>query len=117
MNDQEVLIIEQANVLDGEYGIQKAKRPFVNRNDPKNNKTSFMFSDENELLFNPGNALRVYDSLKVNCLKENSDNEISLRQKAVIDDLTFFNQTAIDRAEAAETELKTLRKFLSLWGG
>lgn len=38
-----------------------------------------MFSDENELLFNPGNALRVYDSLKVNCLKENSDNEISLR--------------------------------------
>jgi len=40
---------------------------------------------------------------------------VSKRQKVVIDDLTLCNKIALDRAEAAETELKILRRFLSLW--
>lgn len=38
------------------------------------------------------------------------------RNQVVIDDLAYCNKKALDRAEAAEVELITLRKLLSLWG-
>lgn len=64
---------------------------------------------------NTGNSLRLYDCLKVKCIKECSEACCKGWKHSVIEDLTAQNADYQARAEAAENEAVSLKKFLGLF--
>jgi hypothetical protein len=98
-------------LLDAEYGISQTGRPFI----PKAAKAKKPVWMEEEAPKNSGNPLKLYDCFKVACVKDHHVTYAAKRQEAVIEDLTAQNAEYLARAEAAETEMISVKKFLKLF--
>ena len=64
---------------------------------------------------NEGNPLRLYDNLKVGCVKDHHETYAQKRQESLINDMKKLNAEYLARAEAAESENMSINKFLSLF--
>ena len=64
---------------------------------------------------NEGNPMRLYDNLKVGCVKDHHETHAQKRQEALIDDMKKINAEYLARAEAAESENVGLKKFQKLF--
>ena len=70
-----------------------------------------MFNDGEFQPKNEGNPMRLYDNLKVGCVKDHHETHAQKRQEALIDDMKKINAEYLARAEAAESENVGLKKF------
>lgn len=104
------MIIQQASVLDAEFGMKMTALPHIVLCGETYNPKLSCFSRQKK---NAGNPLRLYDSLKLFIKQGTIENTILLQQK--VDWFSGENKALLEKVEGLEAELEAIRHLLDVF--